>query len=171
MSRINELIAELSPEGVSHQPLGAVGSFIRGNGLQKSDLVDEGAQAIHYGQLHTYYGIWTETTKSYTNPTLASKLRRAKPGDLIIVTTSEDDTAVAKATAWLGQGEVVVSGDAYIYRHTMDPRFVAYFFQSEPFQVQKHRFITGTKVRRISGVSLAKNSNSRSAYRGTTPDC
>jgi len=156
VSRIEGLIKELAPEGVEFKSLGDVGEFIRGNGLQKSDLTAQGAPAIHYGQLHTHYGIWTDTTKSFTDPTLATKLRRAKPGDLIIATTSEDDAAVAKATAWIGDGEVAVSGDAYIYRHSLDPRYVAYFFQSDKFQGQKTRHVSGTKVRRISGTSLAK---------------
>ncbi|MBT8163159.1 MULTISPECIES: hypothetical protein [Arthrobacter] len=54
--------------------------------------------------------------RSFTDPVMAAKLRRAKPGDLIIATTSEGDAAVAKAAAWIGDGEVAVSGDAYIYR-------------------------------------------------------
>lgn len=156
MSRVDELIAELAPAGVPVRPLGERGEFIRGNGLQKSDLTQEGTPAIHYGQIHTHYGVWAEATKSYASPELAVKLRRAQHGDLIIATTSEDDAAVAKATAWLGTDEVAVSGDAYIYRHSLDPRFVAYFFQSEHFQSQKTRYITGTKVRRVSGDSLAK---------------
>jgi type I restriction enzyme S subunit len=156
VSQIDDLIRELAPKGVQFETLGEVGKFIRGNGLQKSNLTDEGAPAIHYGQIHTYYGTWTDTTKSFTDPALAARLRRAESGDLIIATTSEDDEAVAKATAWLGKNEVAVSGDAYIYRHTLDPRYVAYFFQSKQFQIQKARHITGTKVRRISGDALAK---------------
>ena len=156
MSRIDDLIADLCPDGVPHKPLGKVGTFIRGNGLQKTDLTDNGTPAIHYGQVHTHYGVWATTTKSFTDPALAARLRRAEPGDLIIATTSEDDAAVAKATAWIGQGEVAVSGDAYIYRHVLEPRYVAYFFQSEHFQDQKVRYITGAKVRRVSGDSLAK---------------
>lgn len=156
MSRIDELIRALGPDGVQFSNLGDIGTFIRGNGLQKSDLTDEGEPAIHYGQIHTHYGIWADSTKSFTSPSLAVKLRRAQPGDLVIATTSEDDAAVAKATAWLGDSAVAVSGDAYIFRHTLDPRYVAYFFQSTKFQDQKKRHITGTKVRRISGESLAK---------------
>jgi type I restriction enzyme, S subunit len=151
MSRIDDLIAHLAPEGVPLVPLGETGEFIRGNGLQKGDLTAEGSGAIHYGQIHTLYGTWTTATKSFVKPELALKLRRAKTGDLVIATTSEDDAAVAKATAWLGDDEIAVSGDAYIFRHRLDPKYVAYFFQSEQFQQQKLRHITGTKVRRISG--------------------
>lgn len=156
MSRIDELTRDLAPTGVPFKALGEVGEFIRGNGLQKSDLRSDGFPAIHYGQIHTFYGTWTTSTKSFTDAALAAKLRRAKPGDLIVATTSEDDAAVAKATAWIGEGEVAVSGDAYIYRHVLDPRYAAYFFQSKQFRDQKATHLTGTKVRRISGGSLAK---------------
>jgi type I restriction enzyme S subunit len=156
MSYIDEMIAEYCPEGVPLRALGDVGEFIRGNGLQKADLREAGVPAIHYGQIHTYYGVWADVTKSFVDPNLGVRLRHAKPGDLVIATTSEDDAAVAKATAWLGQNEAAVSGDAYIYRHTLDPRFVSYFFQSKGFREQKGRHITGTKVRRVSGTALAK---------------
>ncbi|MDO5067587.1 MAG: restriction endonuclease subunit S [Propionibacteriaceae bacterium] len=156
MSTIDDLIAELCPDGVEYKTLGEVGEFIRGSGLQKSQLTAEGTPAIHYGEVHTHYRIWATETKSFVSSDLASKLRRAKSGDLIIATTSEDDAAVAKATAWIGDEEVAVSGDAYIYHHTLDPKYVAYFFQSTSFQDQKIRHVTGAKVRRISGDSLAK---------------
>ncbi|MYR36928.1 restriction endonuclease subunit S [Streptomyces sp. SID4944] len=156
MSRIDDLIQELSPGGIEFKTLGDVGTFIRGNGLQKSDLTDEGFPAIHYGQVHTYYGTWATETISFTSPGFAAKLRKAEPGDLVIATTSEDDQAVGKAVAWLGEAATAVSGDAFIYHHSLDPKYVSYFFQSEQFQCQKMRSITGAKVRRISGDSLAK---------------
>ena len=156
MNRIDKPIRHLCPNGVEHKTLGQVGEFIRGSGLQKADLRDEGFPAVHYGQIHTFYGVYATETKSFTDPEIAAKLRHAQPGDLLIATTSEDDDAVAKATAWLGGTGVALSGDAYIYRHNLDPKYMAYFFQSTSFQDQKRRFISGTKVRRVSGASLEK---------------
>jgi type I restriction enzyme, S subunit len=156
MSRIDDLIARHCPNGVPFSALGDLGEFIRGNGMQKSDLTTQGVPAIHYGQIHTYYGTWATETISFVTPAFGRKLRKAAPGDLVIATTSEDDEAVGKAVAWLGDNAATVSGDAYIYRHTLNPKYVAYFFQSLQFQRQKKARITGTKVRRISGESLAK---------------
>lgn len=156
MSRIDELIRRLCPDGVPHRSLGDVGVFVRGNGLQKKDLTGAGVPAIHYGQVHTHYGVWATETISYVTPEFAKRLRKAQPGDLVIATTSEDDEAVGKAVAWLGAQPAAVGGDAYVYQHTLDPKYVAYFFQSERLQEQKRRAITGTKVRRISGDGLAK---------------
>ena len=129
---------------------------MRGTGIQKSDFTEAGVGCIHYGQIHTYYGTWADKTKSFISPEFAARLRKAHTGDLVIATTSEDDEAVAKAVAWLGNENVAVSTDAYIFRHTLNPKYVSYFFQTEQFQQQKKPHITGTKVRRISGDSLAK---------------
>lgn len=141
---------------VPRRALGEVGEFIRGNGLQKADLKDHGVPAIHYGQIHTQYGVWITETISFVAAELASRLRKARTGDLVVATTSEDDLAVGKATAWLGTGPVAVGGDAFIYRHELLPKFVSYFFQSDDFHRQKRRYISGAKVRRLSGDSLAK---------------
>ncbi len=138
MSHIDDLIARLCPNGVEYRGLGEIGEFIRGNGLQKSDLTDSGVGAIHYGQIHTIYGIWTQETKSFVTVEMASRLRRALPGNLVIATTSEDDAAVAKAVAWVGDNEIAVSGDACIFRHSLESKYVAYFFQTEQFQFQKN---------------------------------
>src|SRR5690606_23272746 len=154
MSRIDELIAEHCPNGVEHKILGDVGKFIRGNGLQKKDLAESGVGAIHYGQVYTHYGIWATETKSFVSPELAKRLRKAKSGNLVIATTSENDEDVCKAVAWLGKHDIAISGDAYIYSHSLDPKYIAYFFHSEQFHSQKVRHITGTKVKRISGQSL-----------------
>lgn len=156
MSRLDDLIDELAPEGAPFRALGDVGDFVRGKGIQKNNLTDAGVPAIHYGQVHTTYGTWATETVSFVDPDFAKTLRRADPGDLVLATTSEDDGAVAKAVAWLGEEAAAVSGDAYIYRHTLDPKYVAYYFQSDRFQDQKKRGITGTKVRRIAGDALAK---------------
>lgn len=129
MSRIDDLIARHATAGVPSRPLGELGQFIRGSGLQKADLTDAGTPAIHYGQIHTHYGTWTTGTKSFVSTEFATRLRKATPGDLVIATTSEDDAAVAKATAWLGSGDAAVSGDAFIFRHVLDPKYVAYFFR------------------------------------------
>ena len=80
----------------------------------------------------------------------------AKPGDLVVATTSENEMDVCKAVAWLGEKDVAVSNDAYIYHHSLEPRFMSYFFSSEWFQMQKKAYITGTKVLRVSGDSMSR---------------
>lgn len=136
--------------------LGEIGTFVRGSGLQKKDLTTQGIPAIHYGQIYTYYGTYAKKTKSFVSQEFALKARKAKHGDLIIATTSENDEDVCKAVAWLGDEDIAVSNDACFYDHTMNPKYIAYYFQTELFQSQKRKFITGTKVRRVNAKDLAK---------------
>ena len=141
---------------VEWKTLGEVGTFVRGKGLQKKDLIASGVPAIHYGQIYTYYGVYAYKTKSFVSEDFAQKARKAQCGDLVIAMTSENDEDVCKAVAWLGDEKVVVSSDACFYTHTMNPKYVAYYFQTEHFQKQKKVFITGTKVRRVNADDLAK---------------
>lgn len=136
--------------------MGEIGKFIRGNGLQKKDFTESGVGCIHYGQIYTHYGTAATETKSFVSPDLASKLRKARSGDLIIATTSENVEDVGKAVAWLGAEEIAISGDSYIYSHNQNPKFIAYLLQTHRFLQFKRMNVSGTKVIRISGESLEK---------------
>lgn len=156
MSSIDNLVARMCPDGVEYKPLGEVGEFIRGNGLQKKDFVDEGVGCIHYGQIYTHYGTSASATKSFVTPEAAMRLRKAQPGDLVVTTTSENVADVGKAVAWLGDEAIAVGGHSCVYSHTLDPLYAAYFFQSDTFHRQKLRFVKGTKVKELAGHELAR---------------
>ena len=156
MSRLAELIEELCPDGVEYRALGDVGVFVRGGGLQKADFVEAGMPCVHYGQIHTRFGISTTMAVSSVSEAQFARLKHADYGDLLIATTSEDDEAVGKATAWLGEGEVAISGDMFYYRHNLEPKYVSYFFASSSFQEQKRPYLTGAKVRRIADKGLSR---------------
>lgn len=156
MSRVDDLIAEHAPNGVEFRTLGDIARFVRGNGMPKTDLVDEGVGAIHYGQIYTRYGVWATETISFVAPETAMKLAKAQPGDIIITNTSENVEDVGKAVAWLGAEPIVTGGHATVIQHDLDPKYLAYWFQSESFSVQKRGLATGTKVIDVSARQLAK---------------
>jgi type I restriction enzyme S subunit len=140
---------------VEWKALGEVGEFIRGNGLQKKDFVEVGFPAIHYGQIYTRYSLSADKTFTYVSEELAKKLRKANKNDLLLATTSENDEDVVKPLAWLGE-QAAISGDMMLFRHQQNVKYLAYFFQTGAFQVQKGKYITGAKVRRVSSSDLAK---------------
>ena len=76
MSKLERLIEELCPNGVEYKTLGEIGTFVRGNGLQKKDLTDSGVGCIHYGQLYTFYGNVAYKTKSFVSKNMANTLKR-----------------------------------------------------------------------------------------------
>ena len=87
---------------------------------------------------------------------MANKLRKAKKGDLIIATTSENIEDVCKPLVWLGEDEVCVSGETYIFKHNQNPKYLAYYLQTPMFFDYKKKNRTGTKVIRVHGDKLKK---------------
>ncbi|TXI32045.1 MAG: restriction endonuclease subunit S [Niabella sp.] len=140
---------------VEWKALGEIGQFIRGNGMQKKDFAESGFPAIHYGQIYTKYGLSADKTFTYVSENLASRLRIANKNDLLLATTSENDEDVVKPLAWLGE-KTAISGDMLLFRHSQNVKYLAYYLQTEEFQEKKRKYITGTKVRRVSSGDLAK---------------
>ncbi len=156
MSRIEQLIAELCPDGVEFIAIGDFGELVRGNGMPKSDFVEFGTGCIHYGQIYTYYGIWTTETISFVAPEKAARLAKVEQGDLIITNTSENIEDVCKAVAWLGSSQIVTGGHATVLKHDQDPKYLSYYLQTPEFFSAKRKHATGTKVIDVSAKSLAK---------------
>ena len=156
MSRIDDLLARLCPEGVEFKTIGDFGDLVRGNGMPKSDFVESGVGCIHYGQIYTYYGIWTTETKSFISVEKAKKLAKVDPGDLVITNTSENIEDVCKAVAWLGDAQIVTGGHATVLKHSQDAKYLSYYLQTPRFFAEKKKHATGTKVIDVSAKSLAK---------------
>jgi len=156
MSRINELIADLCPEGVEFKALGDIADLVRGNGLPKSVFTESGIGCIHYGQIYTYYGVWTTETISFVAPETAAPLAKVDTGDIVITNTSENVEDVCKAVAWLGESQIVTGGHATVIKHQQDPKYLSYYFRTPEFFAQKKRHAAGTKVIDVSAKNLAK---------------
>lgn len=151
----NQLLS-FEDRDVEWKSLGDVGEFIRGNGLQKKDFTETGVGCIHYGQIYTHYGIHATNTKSFVSEELAKKLKKARKNDLVIAGVSENVEDVCKAVVWLGEEDVCISGDAFIFRHNQNPKFIGYLLQTSRFLEYKKSNAQGAKVTRLRSGSLPK---------------
>lgn len=141
---------------IEWKKMGEIGTFIRGNGLQKKDFTESGVGCIHYGQIYTHYGTFATKTKSFVSEKLASKLLKIENGDIVLACTSENIEDVAKAVAWLGKETIVTGGHSVVFKHTANPKYIAYFMQTALFFNQKKRYAYGAKVIDIKTEDLAK---------------
>lgn len=136
-------------QGVIWMKMSEIGTFIRGNGLQKKDFTESGIPCIHYGQIYTHYGTFATKTKSYVSSETAKKCKKAHCGDLVFATVSENIDDVCKCVAWLGNEEICISGDSLAFSHNQNPKYIAYYFQTYAFARYKRSRVTGTKVIRL----------------------
>ena len=143
-------------QGWEIKRLGEIGTFQRGGGFLKSDYVEDGFPCIHYGQIHTRFGVKTLSHLTCIPKQLAlSKSKIAHKGDIVIAITSEDVEGSCKCTAWMGDYDVAVGGHAAIFRHNLNPAFVAYYFRGAYFQTAKTVFAHGSKVVEIKPNDIA----------------
>lgn len=156
MSNINELIRTLCPDGVPFMPISEIGTLTRGKRFVHADAVDDGIPCIHYGELYTYYGISTVTTKSFVREELAPKLRYAHKNDVIIVGAGENNTDIGIGVAYLGDEEVAIHDACYILTHEMNPKYISYCLRTDAYHKQIKKYVSSGKICAISAEGIGK---------------
>ena len=149
----------LDLEGKSNEDIKMFGDYctmIKGNGVQKTDFVDNGLGCIHYGQIYTHYGQFTYTTNKFVSKEVFEKARKASMGDIIMTDTSENVEDICKSVAYLGEDDIAVSNHALIIKHEQNPKFLSYSTQTNSFFKQKQKCAYGVKVTGIKPEHLAK---------------
>lgn len=123
-----------------------IGHFVRGKRFTKADYEGDGIPVIHYGEIYTRYGTFTDSVVSHVRSDMAETLRYAQPGDVVITDVGETVEDVGKAVAWVGDGEVAIHDHCYAFRHSMNPKFVSYCMQTTSFIAEKAKYVARTKV-------------------------
>ncbi len=154
MSRLEELIRELCPDGVEYKKLGEIATISRGGNLQKKDFRPNGFPCIHYGQIYTRYGLFADKTFTFISEDCAKKQKIAYPNDIVMAVTSENVEDVCKCVAWLGDSAVAVSGHTAIIHHNQNAKYLTYYFHTEMFAAQKKKLVHGTKVMEVTPDTL-----------------
>lgn len=144
----DELLSFKNSE-VEWKPLGEIGDFIRGKRFTKADYVDEGIDVIHYGEIYTEYGVSATHARSQVRAEMAASLRYAEPNDVVITDVGETVEDVGKAVAWLGNDKVAIHDHCYAFRHSMNPKFVAYCMQTTYFIADKAKYVVRAKVKTL----------------------
>ena len=154
MSKLDELLRELCPDGVEYKKLGEIATISRGGNFQKKDFLTEGVPCIHYGQIYTKYGLFADKTFTFISEECAKKQKMAQPNDIVMAVTSENIEDVCKCLAWLGDEPVAVSGHSAIIHHHQNAKYLVYYFHSQMFFAQKRKLAHGTKVIEVTPDAL-----------------
>lgn len=131
---------------VTWKKISEIGTIYRGIAYSKKDFTETGTPCIHYGQIYTRYGTFANKTFTYVSEELANGKRLAKKGDLVMAVTSENMEDVGKCLAWLGEDDILVSNHACFIRHSLNPKYLAYFLQTSYFFHYKKKISKGVKV-------------------------
>lgn len=109
--------------------LGEVATFLKGKGVSKSDLSDDGAlECIRYGELYTVYAETITDIVSRTNA-LEKDLVLSHKNDVIIPASGETQIDIATASC-VRKSNVALGGDLNIIRSENNGTFLAYYLNS-----------------------------------------
>ncbi|MDQ7068353.1 MAG: restriction endonuclease subunit S [Sulfurimonas sp.] len=115
-----------------------IGEFIRGKRFVKTDMISKGIPYIHYGQMYTHYGIWTDESKSFVSPELVEtkKLRTAEKGDVVFVAAGETIEDIGMGTAWFSEENVVIHDACFFYKSKLNAKYIAYYTRTNFLKIK-----------------------------------
>lgn len=154
MSRINDLIAGLCPDGVPHRPLGRVGALYSGlTGKSKADFSDGNARFATY--MNVFSNLATDVSPQDTVQVGADERQnRVRYGDILFTGSSENAEEVGMSSG------VTVEPPEPLYLNSfcfgfrpsdaseLDPGFAKHLFRSE--RIRRQIIKTASGVTRIN---------------------
>ena len=147
MSRLEELIQELCPDGVEYKKLGEIATDIyRGSGIKREQITPTGTPCVRYGEIYTTYGIWFDKCVSHTDASTVSSPKYFEHGDILFVITGESVEDIAKSTTYVGHERCLAGGDIVILKHSQNPKYLSYALATTNARKQKSSGKVKSKV-------------------------
>lgn len=147
MSRLQDLINELCPDGVEYKKLGDIAvDIFRGSGIKREQITETGTPCVRYGEIYTTYGVWFDTCVSHTDELTITSKKYFEYGDILFAITGESVEDIAKCTAYIGKERCLAGGDIVVLRHNQDPKYLSYALSTTDAQKQKSKGKVKSKV-------------------------
>lgn len=155
MSKLDELIKKLCPDGVEYKRLGEIGtSFYRGSGIKRDDITPDGIPCVRYGEIYTTYHVAFSRCISHTQNQNLAKSKFFSHGDILFAITGESVADIAKSCAYLGNEDCLAGGDILVMKHEQNPKYIAYALETNDARKQKSKGKIKSKVVHASVQSI-----------------
>lgn len=138
-------------------PISKIGTLQRGKRFVHADTVENnGVACIHYGELYTHYGVYTNYARSHIREELRPKMRYAHKGDVIIVGAGENNIDIGVGVVWDGEEDVAVHDACYTLTHKQNSKYISYYLRSSFYHNQIKRFVCEGKICSISAEGIGR---------------
>jgi type I restriction enzyme S subunit len=137
--------------------LGEIGTFIKGKGIKKDEVVADGLPCIRYGEIYTHYKDYIRGFHSFISPKVARESQRLRKGDLRFAGSGETAEEIGKCVAFLGDEEAYAGGDIVILNPVdQNSMYLGYLMNHTSVVTQKARMGQGDAIVHISARNLAQ---------------
>ena len=147
MSKLDELIRGLCPDGVEYKTLGEIAVDIyRGAGITRDQVTAEGTPCVRYGEIYTTYDVWFDKCVSHTDESKLLSKKYFEHGDILFAITGESVDDIAKCCAYIGHEKCLAGGDIVVLKHNQDPKYLSYVLATTDARQQKSKGKVKSKV-------------------------
>ncbi len=137
-----------------------LGSFSKGKGITKSQLIVNGLPAIRYGELYTQHHTIIKEFKSFINKETAIDSKRIKQNDILFAGSGETLNEIGKCATYTGNESVYAGGDIIILspKSDINTLYLSYYLNSDIILKQRRKLGQGNSVVHIysSGLKTLK---------------
>ena len=131
------------PNGWKMARLGSLGEFLKGGGISRADLQEDGLPAILYGDIYTKYNIVACDIKNHISPTVAEHAVRIHDGDILMTGSGETKEDIGKTVAFF-ESEAYIGGDVILFRQaTENSKYLSYVLNGEEAKAFRYRVAKG----------------------------
>ena len=146
------------PENWEVKSLSMIGSFSKGKGISKNEVVEDGIPCMRYAEIYTEYDTVLKNIKSFIGEKSALNSKQIRQGDILFAGSGETLDDIGKSVAFVDDFEAYVGGDTVILSPTMNYNslFMSFQLNSTFVRTQLRKLGQGSSVVHIYSSGLEK---------------
>lgn len=158
------------PKGYKLSPLGPIpsdwdlkeleqlGSFSKGKGILKEQVVSDGYPCVRYGEIYTTHDFIIKEFKSFITEDVAKDSQKIRKGDVLFAGSGETIEEIGKSVAYVGNEKAYAGGDVIILstNNNVNAECLSYALETDFVKKQKRMRGQGQQVVHIYPSDLAK---------------
>lgn len=153
---IRESLEELSRK-IQLVTLSELGTLLKGKGIAKSDVQEEGVPCVRYGELYTRHQRVIRKFHSYISHEIKADSFLLQKHDILFAGSGETITEIGKSAAFVDDFEAYAGSDTLVFRpFDMDGYYLGYLMNSQLVRQQLNKYGTGATVMHIYNSDLEK---------------
>jgi len=145
------------PEEWEEVKLSELGSFSKGKGISKSEIIDNGLPCIRYAEIYTDYDFVIKDFKSFISEEVAKNSVELKQNDILFAGSGETVEDIGKSVAFINNCKAFVGGDTIVFtpkKNLLNSVFMSYQLNNNASRKQLRKLAQGNSVVHIYSKGL-----------------
>ena len=145
------------PEGWEWARLESVCILVRGSGIKRADVTNEGLPCVRYGELYTTYVASIDSTVSCTSEAVFNASKKLEPDEVLITLTGENNIDIGRAVFNATESSLAYGGDLLALKgRYLRGDYLAMAINSSAVGSQRTKAATGNIIVHLSAARASQ---------------